>query len=442
MAKRTKMAEIRPFRGVHYNQALLKDWPDVVSPVYDIITLPQQQELYLRSDCNFVRLEFAREMPQDTSLDNKYTRAAATLEQWLRRGVLVTDQSPAIYLYDQYFSHQGKEFRRRGLTVRVRLEEWDKMVVRPHEGTMGQPKTDRLNLLWALQANTSPILALYEDNGKQIASLVMAQAKSEPLLNLKKVDGERHRVWAITNAGAIEKIQSCLSGQPLYIADGHHRYESALAYRQQRLAASPAAPEQAGFNFVMMTLVDFTDHGLLILPPHRLIRGIARPALDGLMSKLKVFFDIEELSLQAADVWTRVDNWFEQGNDVRLVACGLAPERLSLLRLRDPAAVSPMMPYFHSELYKRLDVSVLEHVILEELLGLESDHDSRLRDYVYDKQEAVNRVVALEYQLAFLLRPTRAKTIKAIADVRDRMPKKSTYFYPKLPAGLIVNRLD
>lgn len=434
------MAEVRPFQGVHYNQELLKHWEDVICPVYDIINPQQQTELYSRSDDNFVRLEFGRELPQDTNSDNKYTRAAATLEEWLKQGVMMADESPTIYLHDHYFTHRGKEYKRRGLIVRVRLEEWDKMVIRPHEGTMTKPKADRLNLLWTLQANTSSILALFEDPTKQIASLLAAQERNDPLLTLEKADGEGHRVWALTDPRVVGQIQRHLAEQPLYVADGHHRYESALAYQRQRLTSSPSASREEGFNFVMMTLVDFADPGLLILPPHRLVRGIAKPTLDGLMPKLKVFFDIEEAPLNVPDTWSRVDGWFNETSGVRLAVYGLTEGRIFLLRLRDQAAVNSMMPYFHSDLYKNLDVSVTDHAILEELLGLGSDH-SQLVDYTYDKQDAVNRVLAQEYQLAFLIRPIKAETIKAIADVRDRMPKKSTYFYPKPPSGLIINRL-
>ena len=222
------MAEIRPFQGVHYQQPLTKDWPAVICPPYDIIPPQLQQELYLKSEYNFVRLEFGRELPQDTITDNKHTRAATTMEQWLKQGILEVDEAPAIYLHDHYFTHQGKEYKRRGIVVRVRLEEWDKMVVRPHEGTTIEAKDDRLSLLRGLQANTSPILALFEDRGQQISALVATQERSEPLMNLRNVDGEGHIVWAITEPEIVNQISSSLAEQPLYIADGHHRYESAL----------------------------------------------------------------------------------------------------------------------------------------------------------------------------------------------------------------------
>jgi uncharacterized protein (DUF1015 family) len=435
------VAEIRPFRGIHYNQALLKDWSAVICPVYDIISPQQQQELYQRSEYNFVRLEFGRDLPQDTATDNKYTRAAATLEQWLRRGILVADAQPAIYLYDQFFTYQGREYQRRSLTLRVRVEEWDRMVVRPHESTMAEPKTDRLSLLWTLQANTSAILALYEGRDRQIATLLDNQARSKPLLDLKRVNGDGHRVWAITGSRAINQIATSLADQPLYIADGHHRYESALTYRRQRRDAAPSDVPDAPFNFAMMTLVEFTDPGLLILPPHRLVRGIPKSTLAELRAKLEVFFSVEEWPLKMPGVWARLDELPKGRNENSLVLFGLDTDNLLLLRLPDPAAVGQMMPYFHSELYKKLDVSIIDHVLLEEFLALSPDKEKASLAYSYDRQDAVNRVLNQEYQLAFLLNPIKPETVKAIADVSDKMPRKSTYFYPKLPAGLIVNRL-
>ncbi|MFC1980790.1 DUF1015 domain-containing protein [Chloroflexota bacterium] len=436
------MAEIRPFCGAHYNQLLVDDLAAVICPPYDIITPQMRQELYQQSRYNFVRLEFSQELPQDTAADNKYTRASALLEQWLKQGVLQVDDAPAIYIHDHHFSLQGKEYKRRGIIVRVRVEEWNKMTVRPHEGTLAEPKSDRLNLLWALQANTSPILALFEDQGQQVSSLLTTKGNGQPLLNASSVDGESHHVWAITEAEVIDKIRVSLARQPLYIADGHHRYESSLAYQRERRACSPSVSADEPFDFVMMTLVDFTDPGLVILPAHRLVRGIPRATLDELPAKLKTFFTIEELPSSEPGIWQKVDDLLAEDRDqVCLVLFGLAQEQLFVLRLNDFAATGQMMPYFHSELYKKLDVSVVDHVILEELLGLDHDREEASLAYCYSRPETVNKVLEQEYQLAFLLSPVKAKVIKAIADADDRMPRKSTYFYPKLPSGLIVHRL-
>ncbi len=435
------MAEIRPFRGVHYNQRLINDLSTVICSPYDIITPPLQQELYHRSQYNFVRLEHSRELPQDTVTDNKYTRSAATLKQWLKQGVLEVDETPAIYLHDHYFTYQGKEYRRRGIIVCVRLEEWEEMVVRPHEGTLAEPKNDRLNLLQELQTNTSPILALFEDQGQRISSLLAVQEpKNKPLISLSSPNGEGHNIWAITEPQVVNQICSSLAEQPLYIADGHHRYESALAYQRERGVRSSSASENEAFNFVMMTLVDFSDPGLIVLPPHRLVRGISKSILNRLMAKLRAFFEIEELPLDMPNVWQQVDDSPMETNEIRLFLFGLA-EHLLALRLRDFTTASRMMPYFHSELYKRLDVSIADHIILEKLLGLSSGREETRITYSYDRQDAVNRVLDQEYQLAFLLSAVKIEVVKAIADASDRLPRKSTYFYPKLPAGLVFYRL-
>jgi len=435
------VAEIRPFCGVHYDQSLLSDWSSIICPPYDIITPQLQQELYLRSEHNFVRVEFGRDLPQDMVTDNKNTRSVATLEQWLKQGVLEIDEAPAIYLHDQYFTYQGKEYKRRGIVARVRLEEWDKMVVRPHEGTIAESMRERLSLLWALQANTSPILALFEDRGQKISSLLAAQEQSKPIINLRSIDGEGHIVWAITEPEVVNIVSSSLAEQPLYIADGHHRYESALAYQRERRVYSPSASGDEAFNFVMMSLVDFSDPGLIILPPHRLVHGISKPTLNELTAKLKVFFEIEELPLSMSGVWKQADDLLTETNEVGLILFGLTAERLFVLRLRDLTTISQMMPYFHSELYKRLDVSIVDHIILEKLLALSSDKEKTTLAYSYDRLDAINRVLVQEYQLALILSPVKAEVIKAIADVGDKMPRKSTYFYPKLPAGLLFNRL-
>jgi len=435
------VAEILPFRGVRYNQALSKDLSKVICPPYDITSPQLQQELHYRSEYNFVRLEHGRELPQDTTTNNKYTRSAATLEKWLKQGILKVDNVPAIYLHDHFFFHQGKEYRRRGIITRVRLEEWDKMVIRPHEGTLAKSKNDRINLLRALQANTSPIFSLYEDQGQKLSSLLASQATNEPIINSNSADGERHCVWAITEPQVINQICNSFVEQPLYIADGHHRYESALTHQRDKHTYSAVTSGDEAFNFVMMTLVDFSDPGLIILPAHRLLRGISKPLLNSLMTKLRVFFEIEELPLDIPDIWQQRDNSLTGTSGVRLFLFGLVPEHILALRLRNFDAVSQMIPYFHSEVYKKLDVSILDHIILEKLLGFSSGQEETRITFSYDRQDTINRVIDQEYQLAFLLEPLKPIVVKAIADAGDRLPRKSTYFYPKLPAGLVFYRL-
>ncbi len=434
------MAEVQPFPGVRYNKSIVKDLSSVICPPYDIITPQMEEELYRRSPYNFIRIEHGRQLPQDSTMDNKYTRSASTMEEWLKKKVFITDETPTIYLHYHYFIHKGREYKRRCLVARVRLEEWHKNVIRPHEGTLAEAKSDRISLLWALRANTSPILVMFEDQEQYISSLVNAQELGEPIINIEGYDTERHKVWPITSPQVIDEIRGFFAEKPLYIADGHHRYESALIYQREQRTIHSTVSEDSAFNYTLMSLVDFDDPGLVILPPHRLIRGMPSSKLAGLEDKLRVFFDIEEMPLSLPDIWKRVDGLLADESEIRLLLFGLRDENLLLLTLRDLASASKMMPYFYSALYKRLDVSIVDHVILEELLGLSSEEEIKI-SYNYDHRDAVKQVLKQEHQLAFIISPVHSRRIKDISDAGDRMPRKSTYFYPKLPSGLVLNRL-
>jgi uncharacterized protein (DUF1015 family) len=435
------MADIRPFQGVRYNQQIITDLASVICPPYDIISPQLQDELYRSSEFNFVRIEFNRELPQDNPFDNRYTRSSNNITQWLRQGVLKADSRPAFYIHRHFFVCQGKSYKRDNLITAVRLEEWDKQIVRPHENIIPRAKSDRMSMLRACQANTSPVLAMYEDPHQIISFALTSQEISPPLINVVDNFGERHKVWAITNSETIQQVQKVIAEQPLYIADGHHRYDSALTYRREREAQSRSFTGEEGYNFVMTSLVDFTDPGLVILPTHRLLRGISRPLLNGLKANLKAFFDIEELSIDMPDIWLRVDSALNGMRPdmtlVKLAIFGLEDDKLLILTLRDVDAVNSMMPAFHGDLYRKLDVSLVDHVILEKLLGFDKDKEENALAYIHDRPEAVSRIKNQEYQLLFILNPVSPELIRAIADAGDRMPRKSTYFYPKAPAGLV-----
>jgi uncharacterized protein (DUF1015 family) len=435
------LADIRPFRGVRYNLSPVKDLAQIICPPYDIIFPQMQQELYRRSDYNFVRIEFGRELPQDKDTDNRYTRAAATLKKWLEQGILKIDDKPSLYIDDHHFTYQGKTYCRRNINCLVKLEEWDKMIVRPHEGTLTRPKSDRLTLLWALRADTSPVMALYEDKDKQISSLLAKPTTGKPTLNIQLDNGESHRVWAVTDATVHMRIRDCLIGQPLYIADGHHRYESALNYRREIRSSFPPQAAEEPYDFVLMSLVDIADPGLIILPAHRLVRGMLPSAINGLMAGLETCFNVTEAVLDRMDMLSQINGLLsEDKGEVKILLYGLKKERLFRLSLRNFSIVQPMMPYFHSDIYQKLDVSIADHVVLEELLGLTHEMGGVFLDYANDALEAIRRVTEQEYQLAVIVNPVKPGIIKAIADAGDRMPRKSTYFFPKIPAGLVFYR--
>ena len=436
------MADVQPFRGLRYSKAVVKDLSEVICPPYDIISPAFHEELHKRSEYNFIRLEDAKPFPQDTPADNKYTRAAETLQKWLTDRVLIPERKPAIYVHDHFFEQAGKKQRRRGILARVRLEEWENGIIRPHEGILGPARDDRLSLLWALQVNTSPVLAMYEDRRNRLATLLDSQDGLKPVIDTVLPEGDRHVVRTITDAETVRQVSKYFDKLQLYIADGHHRYTSALTYRREQASMNPSFSPEAAVNFVLMSLVGFTDPGLVILAPHRLIRGIERSVIDTLETRLDEFFEANRLSLNRADLWQKMDRLMKQPGSIRFACLITSTDHMSILTLKEHSIDGQTMPLFHSELYRKLDVSVIDHIILEKILGLGiGGADETKISYSYDREDALKRVLKGEYQVAFFLKPVRPDLIKAVADANDKMPRKSTYFYPKAPAGLVINKL-
>jgi uncharacterized protein (DUF1015 family) len=435
------MAEIRPFRGIRYNQRVIPDLAGVLSPPYDIISAHQQNDLYQSSEYNFVRIEYNRETPQDTAQDNRYTRAKTNIENWLRQNILKIDFKPALYIHEHHFTCQGKRYHRQNIIACVKLEEWDTKIIRPHENIIPRAKSDRMSMLYTCQANTSPVLAMYQDPEKIIANLIKSQEKKKPVINFEDPWGDRHKMWAMTRSEDIQSLQGEIAKQPLYIADGHHRYDSALTYRRERMAQTVSFTGEEGFNFVMTSLIDFADPGLVILPTHRLVSEVPEAFQSGLKSQLQKYFEIEEIPLNDPDLWKKVDSLLTgmkpDMRQVRLAMFGPDVDRLSILTLRDFSTINQLMPASHEEVYKKLDVSLVDHIILEKLLAYDKEKENLVLDYTHDRFEAVERVKNQEFDLAFILNPVGPEIIKNIADIGDRMPRTSTYFYPKSPAGLV-----
>lgn len=435
------VAELHPFRGTHYDPLQAGDPARLICPPYDVISAQLQQGLYDRNNHNFIRIEFGHELPQDKETDNRYTRAAATMKRWLDEGVLVTDRKPAFYVDDHTFVSNGRKYVRRSLTGVIKLEEWESGVVKPHEGTGARDKSDRLSLLYALQANTSPIMGLYEDTSGQIAKTMDYYTLVDPVITAEMGDGESHHLWAITDTTALQKISYYLGGQPIYIADGHHRYESALNYRRERRLRVNTEPGTEPFDYAMMTLIEFNDPGLVILPTHRLVRGLSVDSLEALRNGLEMFFEVTTVPVAADNVTDQIISLLavEEGT-VRMVLFGLEHEVFHVITVRDFMKIKPMMPYFHTELYGHLDVSIVDHVLLEELLGLTHDLAPAHVAYTTDATELLKSVREEEFQLGIFVNPVKATDIRGIADAGDRMPRKSTYFFPKIPAGLVTYR--
>jgi len=257
------MAEICPFRRIRYNQGIVKDLAKVICPPYDVIAPEQQRIYYKMSDYNAIRLEHAIEQPGDNATDNKYSRAAVTFQQWLKEGVLQVEGQPAFYMHDHYFAHLEEKKKRRGLIARVGLVPWGDGIY-PHEETFSKAKSDRLQIIRACQANFSSVLALYQDSGGEVVKILSEASQDKPVMEVACSD-EGHVVWTVTKPKFVQRISELLVAQPLYIADGHHRYETALAYQQERARKLPYVTGKEAFNYVIVTLVDFSDPGLIIL---------------------------------------------------------------------------------------------------------------------------------------------------------------------------------
>jgi uncharacterized protein (DUF1015 family) len=292
----------------------------------------------------------------------------------------------------------------------------------------------------ACRANFSPLLSLYHDSERKIASILSEASRAKPIIETSVLSlstgrcqdegGEAHILWAITEPEIKRELSQFLSAQPLYIADGHHRYETALTYQQERAKEQPVTGKES-FQYVMLELVDFFDHGLVVLPLHRLVRGIAPSTVGGLEDQLRNFFVLESVSSKVSDCQLPADSC--------LGILGLQPDSLVVLKRRQDISLDAMMPGNRSQAYREFDVSILNHIILGAVLSEAKDLDIA---YTVDLKEAHQQIKEGKYQLAFLLNPPQPEMVKAVADAKDRMPGKSTYFYPKLPAGLIINPLD
>jgi uncharacterized protein (DUF1015 family) len=433
------MAEIRPFAGLRYNQSIVKDISTTICPPYDVISSSLHQDLLKRNDFNFIRLEDADTSVNDTAANNKYTRTADALSLWLEKKVLVPEKTTAIYIDDHYFHLHGKDGMRRGIIARVRLEEWEKMIIRPHENILSAPKEDRQNLLKALKVNTSPVLMMYQDPQKKIAATLAKETKRNPVIDVTIPEGDRHVVWAVTDPVVVSLIAEALAKQPFYIADGHHRYTSALTYRREQMAARPGLSPDDSVNFVMSTLVDFADPGLIILAPHRVIKGLDKNVLAELATKLGAFFEITELP--AKNGWQKLDAEMAKPDGIRLGYFGPGTDKFYGLKLRDEKVLAQIMPT-QSDIYRKLDVSVLDHVILNKILGLAIDGSTEDRvSFSHDREASMKDVLKGDQQVVFFLKPVKPELIKMVSDANEKMPRKSTYFYPKAPAGIVVNTL-
>jgi len=411
------MAEVIPFKGVLFNvpKVSRSSGEELLAPPYDIISPEQQQALYDKSPYNIVRIDFGKKSPDDTDQSNRYSRAKASLDAWFGEEALVSSSGPNYYAYEVAYSIEGKSRTLRGFLGLVRLEALGKGNIHPHEYTHSKPKKDRLDLMRYCEANISPIFSLYNSPERKTSGLLAEAAKAAPYISAKDHDGALHRLWQIEDREAINAITTELEGKAIFIADGHHRYETALEYQKEMQKKEGPTDKPRPYDYVLMFLANMADEGLTILPTHRLVKDLPEDALD----QLSCDFDIQEMKLSdeipAAIAGKRDVYGFYTGGDT-WHCLSYRGEGIHGV----PAAL------------KDLDVTILHDLIFKQLLDIEKV------SYEMDVQKCLQTVQSGEFRAAFFLNPTSVYDVERVALASLRMPPKSTYFYPKLMTGMVL----
>jgi uncharacterized protein (DUF1015 family) len=428
------MAEIRAFRGIRYSARDGASLAAVLAPPYDVINSDQQHNLCDSDPYNVVRLILDEECPGDNNTNNRYTRAANRFNSWQEKGVLVRDKQPALYLYEQEYTLPGGEHRtRRGIIGAVRLVDFSQGIILPHEQTFSKHKEDRLRLMQACGANLSPVFGLYSEPEGRIAEIFNRVTADKPLA-VAALDTEEHRLWALTDPDMQAVVISAMADKQLFIADGHHRYETALNYsREQRRLRGLGEDGKYDFDYVMMVMVEMSDPGLTILPTHRLVINGKLPSRE----RLERFFEIRPVCRCCHD--TALSSLAEAGRKGPSFILYTKDEGMQLLTLRQEIAASGRVGNITGPL-AGLDVTILHELLLKDLMGVD-DTDPGTISFVIEADRALNAVQSDEAAIVVLLNPARVEQIKDLALAGERMPRKTTYFYPKLITGLVINKL-
>lgn len=421
------MATIRPFRGVRYNPAIVGDLQHVVSPPYDVISPEQQTLLHLRSPYNAVHLDLNRD-------PERYIAAAQMLSTWLEHHVLLQEEEPALYVYAQEFSlKDGVRRRRVGLLAALKLEEFSSGKIRPHERTFEYAKADRLALLKACQTHFSSIFCLYARPGWSVERTLAAALTAAPLVHVSDDNETVHTLWRVTDPVLIAKVAGQLEQETLIIADGHHRYETALRYRNEQAQLAKLTGEEP-CNFVLAFLTNAVDEGLVILPTHRLLQDVSLPKMEHLRMVLQRQFRVAVFSAQDKEAFFAALH----APGTRHIGCAFAGAGYYwLLAFDDRVTEGLTLPAS----LRALDVTVLHNVLLQRFLGLPPDVQKEKLTYTIDEEEALNRVARHQSQAAFFLNPTTFQQVAEVCKSGETMPQKSTYFFPKLLTGMVFYKL-
>ena len=441
------MAEIKPLEGLVFDKDVVGDIGKVVAPPYDVINPEMQDSLYNRHDNNIVRLILGKIKDSDSETESRYTRSAKDFGDWKDSGVLKAD-APTIYFYTQSFkAPDGRDITRRGFLARFRIEEYGEGGIHAHEKTLSGPKTDRLNLTKACKANFSPIFGLFnEDSKEELINDILDKAKSgDAWIDTIGEDGVRNFVWPITDKAVIEKVMSIMGDKDMFIADGHHRYDTALNYRNLMREANPDFTGDEAFNFVLMYFASMADKGLEIFPIHRVAHSLAMFDVDAFLEKCQEFFHIDELQFESdtepemrTELNKRLD---DRGDNIRFGVFVGGSKSYLIFTLKNKNVMDDVFSDDLPEVYKTLDVSVLHTLVLDKILGVDKEAQAKQTNIVYRKDlpTALGEINAGTGQIAFIMNPTKIEQVREVSEANLLMPQKSTFFYPKILSGLVIN---
>ena len=443
------LAYVAPFRGLHYNPEKIARLEDVVTPPYDVIPPLEREAFAARHPYNMVHLILPQPRPGDDQFQNRYTRAAALFRVWQRQEILVRDPDPAFYYWETDFQIEGKTHTRTGFAALVRLEPLTGGVIRPHEQTFSAAKADRLELLKNAQANFSPIFSLFPDPHHRILEALRRGGPREPLMDFKDVGGYVQRLFRVTAPETLQEVHRAMAEMPLFIADGHHRYETSLNYQKFLKKRYPQASASAPFNYTLMYLANIFDPDLVILMAHRLLTGPRVKHLEeqGFLEKLGEYFEVARLPFAEAPEGTGAA-WLQQSlmetapQETAFILLGFGNQAWRL-KLRERVRQNLLARQMHPALAK-LDVAVLNYLIFEKILGIDAkaQDDHEACKYNSKMEEVISAVKGGEASLAFILNPTRIQQVQEVASAGLIMPRKSTYFYPKVMTGLVLNPIN
>jgi len=429
------MAKISPFKGVLYNKKKIKNIGAVTAPPYDVISERMRDELCRAHSHNIVRVILGREPASGGARRDKYKTAAGLLLKWMRQGVLKKDKTPSFYIYEQEYAYKGAIKKRIGFICLMRIEDPASSLVLPHEYTFPKPKEDRMNLIRATKANTSPIFCIFEDTGGAVTGIIRSYARGRRPEVEVSVEGVGHRIWRMREARFISKIKKGLDDKQVFIADGHHRYEVALGFRDE-MRKKIGARRARKFDNVMVYLSNLTDQGLTIFSTYRVVKDLGAAKWPEVKKKLEKYFYVEEAKDKDA-----MFKGLEAAGDTYAFGVFFKNRRFYLLRLKDEAVLDKVISVKKTREWRKLNVTVLHFLIFGHILRIDK-FSSNDRNIIYtrDEDHAIDLVGSGGCDIAFFQLPTKISQVKNIAANGDRMPHKSTYFYPKLLTGLVLNK--